>query len=243
MGLGNRGRDFNHVFLPAPLPISLRNAGRRLAVMAGIGLTLGLAACVPAKMGPTVNVMPGDGKSFDQFQADKSACEAYADGEVAGARKQANQQAVGTALLGSALGAGLGAAAGNAGAGAAAGAAVGTGVAAGNAQNATLTIQQQYDNAYSQCMYSKGEQVPGFTPPPPPPAPAVEPPAPAKPKYDPALISEIQTELTRIGLYSGTPDGAYGGRTRGAIKDFQKMKGLPTDGVPSKALLDQLKKS
>jgi hypothetical protein len=188
--------------------------------------------------------MPGVGKSFEQFQADKNACQAYADGEVAGARKQANQQAVGTALLGSALGAGLGAAAGDAGVGAAAGAAVGTGIAAGNAQNAALTIQQQYDNAFSQCMYAKGEQVPGFAPPaPPPPPPPPEPPAPAKPKYDPALISEIQTELSRIGLYSGAPDGAFGGRTRGAITDFQKMKGLPTDGMPTRALLDQLKKS
>jgi murein L,D-transpeptidase YcbB/YkuD len=213
-----------------------------LAAVAGIGLTLGLAGCVPANMGPTIQVMPGAGKSFEQFQADQSACEAYANDQVAGARKQANQQAVGTALLGSALGAGLGAAAGDAGVGAAAGAAVGTGVAAGNAQNAALTIQQQYDNAYSQCMYAKGEQVPGFAPPAPPPPPP-EPPAPPKPKYDSALISEIQTELARIGLYSGAPDGAFGGRTRGAIKDFQKMKGLPADGVPSAALLDQLKKS
>jgi hypothetical protein len=213
----------------------------RLAAMAGIGLTLGLAACVPAKMGPTVQVMPGAGKSLDQFQADQAVCEAYANDQVAGARKQANQQAVGTALIGSALGAGLGAAAGNAGAGAAAGAAAGTGIAAANAQDATLTIQQQYDNAFSQCMYSKGEQVPGMAPPAPPPPP--EPPAPPKPKYDPALISEIQTELVRIGLYSGTPDGLLGGRTRGAIRDFQKVKGLPADGVPSRALLEQLKKS
>jgi hypothetical protein len=241
MGFGDYGRNYSSIVRPPLLPISLENFGRRLAAVAGIGLTLGLAACVPAKMGPTVQVMPGTGKSFAEFQADQAACEAYADGQVAGARKQANQQAVGTALVGSALGAGLGAAAGNAGAGAAAGAAVGTGIAASNAQNATLTIQQQYDNAYSQCMYAKGEQVPGFAPPAPPPPP--EPPAPPKPKYDPALISNIQTELARIGLYSGTPDGAFGARTRAAIKDFQKVKALPTDGVPSRALLEQLKKS
>lgn len=241
MGFGDYGRNYSTALRPAPTPISFGNVRRRLAVAAGIGLTLSLAACVPAQMGPTVNVMPGAGKSFEQFQADQAACKAYANDQVAGARKQANQQAVGTALIGTALGAGLGAAAGNAGVGAAAGAAAGTGVAAGNAQNAALTIQQQYDNAYSQCMYAKGEQVEGFAPPAPPPPP--EPPAPPKPKYDPALISEIQGELSRIGLYSGAPDGAFGGRTRAAIKDFEKMKGLPTDGLPSRALLDQLKKS
>jgi hypothetical protein len=239
MGLGDYRRDCSHAFRSGQ---AARSAGRRLAAVAGIGLTLGLAGCVPANMGPTVQVMPGPGKSFEQFQADQTACRAYADDQVGGARKQANQQAVGTALIGSALGAGLGAAAGNAGVGAAAGATVGTAVAAGNAQNATLTIQQQYDNAYSECMYAKGEQVPGFAPPAPPPPPP-EPPAPPKPKYDRALISEIQTELARIGLYSGGPDGQFGGRTRGAIKDFQKMKGLPADGVPSKAVLDELKKS
>jgi hypothetical protein len=242
MGFGDYGDEYSLAPRPPLMPISLGNIGRRLAAVAGIGLTLGLAACVPAKIGPTVNVMPGVGKSFEQFQADKNACQAYADGEVAGARKQANQQAVGTALVGAALGAGLGAAAGNAGVGAAAGATAGTGIAAGNAQDAALTIQQQYDNAYSQCMYAKGEQVDGYAPPAPPPPPP-EPPAPAKPKYDAALISEIQGELARIGLYSGAPDGAFGGRTRAAIKDFEKMKGLPTDGVPSRSLLDQLKKS
>src|ERR1700759_604227 len=107
MGFGDYGRNYSPAPLAIPTPISFGNIGRRLAAVAGIGMTLGLAACVPAKMGPTVQVMPGTGKSFEQFQADKNACEAYADGEVAGARKEANQQAGGTALLGTALGAGL----------------------------------------------------------------------------------------------------------------------------------------
>jgi peptidoglycan hydrolase-like protein with peptidoglycan-binding domain len=235
MGFGDCGGADSHEFQPV-------SAGRRLAVAAAMALTLGLAGCVPAKMGPTVQVMPGTGKSFDAFKLDQAACEQYADSQVAGARKEANQQAVGAALLGTALGAGLGAAAGDAGTGAAAGAVVGTGVAAGNAQAAGQTIQQQYDNAYSQCMYSKGDQVPGFEPAPPPPV-AAAPAPPPKPMYDTALIGGIQTELVRIGLYSGTPDGQFGGRTRGAIKDFQKLKGLPEDGIPTKALLDRLKSS
>jgi peptidoglycan hydrolase-like protein with peptidoglycan-binding domain len=235
MGFGDCGDAYGYEIQPV-------SAGRRLAVSVAIVLTLGLAGCVPAKMGPTVQVMPGTGKSFEVFQADQAVCEQYANDQVAGARKEANQQAVGTALLGTALGAGLGAAAGSAGTGAAAGAVVGTGIAAGNAQQAGQTIQQQYDNAYSQCMYSRGEQVPGFEPAPPPPV-AAAPAPPPKPMYDKALVSGIQTELVRIGLYSGTPDGQFGGRTRGAIKDFQKLKGLPEDGIPTTALLDKLKSS
>ena len=121
MGFGDYGRNYSPVIRHVSVPLSFGDFGRRLAVVAGIGMTLGLAACVPAQMGPTVQVMPGDGKSFDQFQADQTACKAYANDQIAGARKEANQQAVGTALLGAALGAGLGAAGGNAGAGAAAG--------------------------------------------------------------------------------------------------------------------------
>jgi len=240
MGVTVCNRGVSHA-RPAPSEIS---PARRLAVAAGIVLMLGLSACVPAKMGPTVQVMPGTGKSFDAFRADQAACEQYADGEVAASRKEANQQAVGTALIGTALGAGLGAAAGDAGVGAAAGAVAGTGIAAGNAQGAAQTIQQRYDISFSQCMYAKGELVPGYEPPPVAPAPeAAAPPPPPKAKYDQTLVSGIQTELARIGLYSGTPDGLFGGRTRGAIKDFQKMKGMPDDGVPTPALLDQLKKS
>jgi hypothetical protein len=235
MGIGDCGDDYSHTTQPVP-------RGQRLAVALALVLTLGLAGCVPAKIGPTIQVMPGAGKSSEAFQADQTACEQYASDQVKDDRKEANQQAVGTALVGTALGAGLGAAAGDAGVGAAAGGAVGTGVAAGNAQQAAQTIQQRYDIAYSQCMYSKGNQVPGYGPAPVAPV-AAPPPPPPKPKYDAALVSGIQAELVRIGLYSGAPDGMFGGRTRGAIKDFEKMKGLSVDGIPTKALLDALKKS
>lgn len=242
---GHSGHQRSRAITDVALFLSLSKIagpiGRRLTIAASLVVTLGLGGCVPAKIGPTVQVMPGVGKSFEAFQADQAACEQYANGQVAGARKEANQQAVGTALVGTALGAGLGAAAGDAGLGAAAGGVAGTAAAGSGAQDAAQTIQQRYDIAYSQCMFSKGNQVPGFEP-----APVVEaiPQAPPpKPKYDQALVSGIQTELVRIGLYSGTPDGLFGGRTRGAIKDFQKMKGLPTDGVPTSALLDQLKKN
>ncbi len=113
---------------------------------------------------------------------DQGYCKQYASSQVAGQADQANNQAVGGALLGTALGAGLGAAVGGgrgAAIGAASGAVVGTGYGAGNSQNAQYGIQAQYDNAYAQCMYSRGNQVPGYAPaapPPPPPGWAMPPP-------------------------------------------------------------------
>src|SRR5262249_7944626 len=97
---------------------------------------------------------------------------------VAGGASAANNQAVGTAAVGTVLGAGLGAAAGGgpgAAIGAASGALAGTAVAAGPAYADQAGLQQRYNLAYSQCMYAKGNQVPGFataaaTPPPPPPS-------------------------------------------------------------------------
>src|SRR5260221_199424 len=81
------------------------------------------------------------------------------------------------------------------------------GAGAGTSSGTQLTIQQQYDNAYSQCMYSKGNQVPGFqpavvyAPPPPPPPPA---PVAAHPSaYDRGLVRDVQSELLRLGLLIG----------------------------------------
>ncbi len=76
---------------------------------------------------------------------------------------------VGTAVIGTLLGAGLGAAVGGgrgAAIGAGAGALGGTLVGAGPSQQANYSLQQRYDLAYSQCMYTRGNQVPGYQPPP-----------------------------------------------------------------------------
>ena len=48
--------------------------------------------------------------------------------------------------------------------GAGAGALGGTAVGAGPAQGAQASLQQRYNLAYAQCMYSRGNQVPGFAP-------------------------------------------------------------------------------
>jgi uncharacterized protein YcfJ len=135
-----------------------------------------LGACASEPMGPTVGVMPAPGKPFDVFQGDQALCKNFASNEVAGGAQQANNRQVGTAVVGTLLGAGLGAAIGGgrgAAIGAGAGALGGTAVGANPSQNAQYSMQQRYDLSYSQCMYSRGNQVPGYQPagyaPPPPP--------------------------------------------------------------------------
>jgi uncharacterized protein YcfJ len=137
-----------------------------------------LAACAAPPMGPTVAVMPSPSKPMDIFQRDSADCQQYAQGIAQQTVDQTNQQVAGQIIIGALLGAALGGLAGGAGravaTGAAAGAMVGTAVAADAAPWAQLSIQQQYDIAYSQCMYSRGDQVPGYVqrytlPPPPPP--------------------------------------------------------------------------
>jgi hypothetical protein len=151
-----------------------------------------LSACASEPLGPTVAVMPAPGKPFDVFQGDQALCKQYAAGEVQGGAQQANNRQVGTAVVGTLLGAGLGAAIGGgrgAAIGAGAGALGGTAVGAGPSAQAQYSLQQRYDLSYSQCMYSRGNQVPGFQPagyPPPPPPPGYAPgypPPPPPPGY------------------------------------------------------------
>jgi hypothetical protein len=201
-----------------------------------------LAGCAQTPMGPTVQVMPGPGKSFDVFQADQASCKTYAAGQVQGQADAANQQAVGagvlTTVLGAGLGAAIGGAAGNAGAGAAIGAASGAGLGTAYGANgssyAQMSIQQQYDNAFSQCMYAKGEQVPGFAPL------AAAPPPPPTASGPDSLVRATQAELIRLGYLQGAADGYMGPRTHGAIASFEQANALPADGSPSPSLLARL---
>jgi len=106
--------------------------------------------------------MPAANKPFEVFQQDQATCKQFAAEQVSGQADSANERAIGTGLLGGVLGAGLGAVIGGgrgAGVGAAAGGVLGTVVGSGNSQSSQGGIQQQYDNAYSQCMYAKGNQV------------------------------------------------------------------------------------
>jgi outer membrane lipoprotein SlyB len=135
-----------------------------------------LGGCVTPPLGATIPVMPAPNKPFEVFRADQALCMDYANQQVASGALQANNQQVLTGVAATLLGAGLGAALGG-GRGAAIGAAEGATVGAvagfGPAQMAQMSLQQRYDMFYAQCMYSHGDQVPGFGPPyaPPPPPP------------------------------------------------------------------------
>jgi hypothetical protein len=127
-----------------------------------------LSACATEPVGPTIGVMPAPRKSFDAFQGDQAVCKNFASGQIAGGTQSANNRQIGTAVIGTLLGAGLGAAIGGgqgAAIGAGAGALGGTAVGGGAAANSGYTLQQQYNLAYAQCMYTRGNQVPGYVPP------------------------------------------------------------------------------
>jgi hypothetical protein len=215
-----------------------RVAARRLTL--SVATAALLAGCAATPMGPTVQAMAGPGKTFDVFQADNMSCRNFAAQQVQGQADAANKRAVGTALLTTALGAATGAVggslAGDAGGGAAVGGAVGAGagsaVGAMNNSDDQIGIQGQYDNAYSQCMYAKGEQVPGY-------APIRAAYVPSGPAPDP-LIRATQHELIRLGYLQGAADGYSGPRTRGAISSYEQANGMPVDGSSSSRLLARL---
>src|SRR6266849_4106555 len=128
------------------------------AVLCGTAL---LGACVTVPSGPSVMVLPGTSKSFDQFQADGYACNQYAQqmtgnaGQAAADAATAN--AVAGTVIGAAAGAAIGSVTGRAGPGAAIGA--GTGLLFGSAAGSNAAgvsyyqVQRRYDQAYVQCMY------------------------------------------------------------------------------------------
>ena len=153
-----------------------------------IFLTLALlGGCATMPTGPSVAVLPGPGKPFEVFKADDYACRQWALQQIGGAspNQTGNENLATGAALGTLLGAGIGAAIGSTsgqmGAGAAIGAAAGllagTSMASGPASASRYQLQRRYDIAYQQCMYAKGNQIPGtravraYGPPPPPPGP------------------------------------------------------------------------
>jgi len=168
-----------------------------------VGLLMTACATVPA--GPSVMVLPGNGKNFEQFQADDAVCRQWAAQQTGTTTKQAaTESAVSGAAIGTVLGAAAGAAVGAAAKSPATGAAVGAGagllggaaIGGSNAQAAGTQVQHRYDMTYMQCMYAKGNQIPmargslpstyvgqpaASPPPPPPPPPGAPPPPPPGP--------------------------------------------------------------
>jgi uncharacterized protein YcfJ len=144
-------------------------------------------------------VLPGSGKTFDQFKLDDYECRQFASSQIGGQTPdQASSDAGGrSAALGAVVGGLAGAALGGNSHAAVAGAALGTaggaiaGTGTGNAS--ARSLQQRYDVGYQQCMYAKGHQIPmasrydghlrssapprpSIAPPPPPPPPGSPPP-------------------------------------------------------------------
>lgn len=56
-----------------------------------------------------------------------------------------------------------------------------------------------------------------------------------------SLVSQVQSELVRRGLYNGAADGVIGPRTTAAILFFEESDGLKQTGEPSPQLLAALK--
>lgn len=134
--------------------------------LAALAACLLLGACTTTPPNePSVMVLPGTGKSFDQFKLDNDVCRQYAYGQVAGRTPEGTGFASGvkSAALGTVLGAAAGAAAdGGRGAsvGAGAGLALGGLSGAGAAETSASRLQQRYDIGYQQCMYAKGHRIP-----------------------------------------------------------------------------------
>jgi hypothetical protein len=164
-----------------------------------------LAGCITVPTGPSVMVLPGTGKSFDQFRGDEAVCRQYAYESIGGLTASSAQQdaAVKSAVVGTALGALAGAAFGghqDAAVGAGVGLLTGSLMGASSGNVSAYDAQHRYNIAYTQCMYAKGHRVPvsrGYTAPsqysappaysvppqpppgtPPPPPPGTQPPPP-----------------------------------------------------------------
>jgi hypothetical protein len=143
--------------------------------LAVLGAALLTAGCATTPTGPMVRVMPAPNKPLEVFAQEQTDCEHYASDQVAGGAQAANSRVLGATALGTVLGLGVGAATGSGRAatvGAATGGALGAAVGANQSGYAAYSLQRRYDIAYSQCMYAKGNYVPGMmaaAPPPPPP--------------------------------------------------------------------------
>lgn len=133
---------------------------------------LGLSACaVQPPAGPSFAAMPGQGKTYEQFQSDDARCRqtaAAANGNVTPGQG-ATQSGIASAGVGTAIGAAAGALLGAAAGSPAAGAAIGAGtglvggglVGAGTSQASAASLQHNYDVTYAQCMAAAGDNVPG----------------------------------------------------------------------------------
>jgi hypothetical protein len=124
-----------------------------------------LGACTSVPTGPSMLVLPGTGKTFDQFRGDDLLCRQFATEQIGGknASSVAADSGVKSAAVGTVLGAAAGATVGGsrgAGVGAGTGLAFGGVAGSGAANESAYGAQQRYDYGYEQCMYAKGHRIP-----------------------------------------------------------------------------------
>lgn len=138
------------------------------SIITGMALLVA-SGCVYVPSGPSVMVLPGTGKNFEQFQTDDVLCRQWAGYQVGQSPQQVAEQnvvggSVAGTLIGAGLGAAIGAAGGNAGLGAGIGAAsgllIGSSAGSESARATGYDAQRRYDIVYQQCMYAKGNQIP-----------------------------------------------------------------------------------
>ena len=128
-------------------------------------LTLAVGGCASIPTGPSMMVLPGSTKSFDQFRFDDASCRQFSYEQVSGRTPARAQEETGlrSAAIGTAVGALAGAAidgSSGAAAGAGVGLLMGGLVGAGAADASGYDAQRRYDHSYQQCMYAKGHRIP-----------------------------------------------------------------------------------
>lgn len=139
-----------------------------------------LVGCASMPSGPRVAVMPAPGKPFELFVQEDQICRQYATQSIGqsvnefGRQSFANSAAAGVAL--GAVAGGLMGGHDGVASGAGTGLLMGSMIGAGENDYGVSEAQRRYDIAYQQCMYAKGNQLPGqryqnnvnYPPPPPP---------------------------------------------------------------------------
>ncbi len=127
-------------------------------------LALIMVGCVSVPTGPSHLALPGEGKSFEQFQVDDFSCRQYGQQVAGTSTKEAQENsALKSAAIGTAVGAAAGALLGgnskSAGAGAGIGLLFGATTGADAGERSAHMAQRRYDDGYTQCMYAKGHKV------------------------------------------------------------------------------------
>jgi len=114
---------------------------RSVLLLMATALALVMGACTTMPSGPTVMVLPGSKKTFDQFLGDDHNCRQFALGRVGGvSAQQASTTSTSstTATMTSPASGG------------------------GYTSDSAYSAQYQYDSAYIQCMYASGHRVPVY---------------------------------------------------------------------------------